>query len=152
MGDEFVSGVLGFCLAWMVVAMVLVFRSWQQGQSRDTLPHDEEATTEPDLHRAIVEYQLFDASKRVLAHVVPMAQLAASMPKARWRMASGDGAGSVGLPMRDGFFLDAERLDIAVRAYEGAELSMHDQAVLAGVAQPNRFGSVEHSPPLATTA
>ncbi len=140
---DFIVGFVAGCGAALLIASVwLLFRAWQRGNSRDTLPDGVEPIGEPDLTRAIVEHAVLESATRVLQHAVPMAQLAAGMDQAaRWRMVSGDGRGSIELPIRDAFFLDVERLDIAVRAYEGAKLSEHDQAVLVGIVEPNRFGA-----------
>lgn len=141
MNDMLIGFFLGAAAASIVAVLCLLFRAWQRGNSRDTLPDGVEAVSEPDLSRAITEDRLVDAAKRVLNHAVPMAQLAATMPQARWRMAAGNGYGSVELPVREAFFLDVERLDIAMRSYDGVDLSEHDQAVLLGVVAPNRFGA-----------
>ncbi len=136
--DTFSLGLLvGIGLSLITWSVVALTRRWQAGDSRDTLPNNAVSTSSPDLTIAMLDHLLEDAASKVVDHGLDMASLAAGFsPDANWQL---DLPRSAAMPVHQEFFLEMERLAIAVRARRGEKLTDTELGVLYGVLKPTRF-------------
>ena len=105
--DEFTVGfAAGVYMFGLVAAVVWCMRRWLFGDSKDTRSLDDcEATSEPDLRPAVIEYAMEQAAAQVVSY---------GLTQNEYRAAR-------------------ERLSLAVRARRGEVLTDIEQGVLLGV-------------------